>query len=522
MGTVRDVVRGARRAIEAARPRIDDLNVYPVPDGDTGTNLALTVAAIDDALATTSARSPAEVAAVVRRAALMGARGNSGVILSQIVRGICDVIALTGDGSDGSLAAALQEASDAAYRGVREPIEGTILTVIRAMAEAAATAAEGELDAVVLRAADDAVARTPELLAVLRDNGVVDAGGAGLAEIARGASAGLRGTALPATRVTAAAAAITVRHGDAPSRYRYCTSYVVSGRSIDHGALEVAVTRLGDSVLVVGDAEAVKIHVHTDDPGAALSIGTAVGVIAAVEIADMHEQVAGRARRLASVAEERRATDVVIVVAGAGNAAIARSLGARNVIEGGPTMNPSAGVIVAAADGAAADGVVVLPCDANALMAARAAADAAAGDVHVVEARSIPVGLAALVAYDPAETATRNAGAMAAVVARATGAAVTRAVRAATLDGHDVAAHDWLGLVDDRLIVASSDLGTTVLAVLNHLLATAPGVITALVGEEPDDTIRQTIAAAATANPEVEFEVHDGGQPHYPLLLASE
>jgi uncharacterized protein len=521
MGTVVDVVRGARSAIEAARARIDDLNVYPVPDGDTGTNLALTIAAIDDALGDADDRAPAALAAVARRAALLGARGNSGVILSQIIRGLCDVLEGATGVDDGTLAAALAEASAAAYRGVREPVEGTILTVMRAMADAASTAAPGDLDAAVLRAADDAVERTPDLLPILRESGVVDAGGAGLAVIARGALAALRGMPPPALDLPPPAPATVPTHAEEPSRYRYCTSFVVTGPAVSADALEAATLRLGDSVLVVSDGDAVKVHVHTDDPGAALSLGTTWGLIAAVEVADMHAQAAERTQRL-SAREEHRATDVVIVVAGAGNAAIARSLGARRVVDGGATMNPSAGDLVDAARSAAADGVVLVPCDANIWMAAHAAAGLAGRDVRVVEVRSIAVGLAALVAYDPTAPSVDNAAAIAGAAARATSGGVARASRSATIDGVPVAAGDWLGFVDERLVTASSDPGTTVRCVMDHLLATGPGIVTTLVGDGADPAIRDLVTDAVAARPEVELDLHDGGQPHFPLLFAAE
>ena len=214
----------------------------------------------------------------------------------------------------------------------------------------------------MLAAGEDAVARTPELLAVLRDAGVVDAGGAGLLEIVRGAFAGLYGEEL-AVRGGTGAGAVAPDHHAEPSPYRYCTSYVVSGPGVVAAELEAALTAIGDSLIVVGDAEATKVHVHTDDPGRALSLATAMGAVAPVEVADMHGQIVDRTRRLAQVAPEHRATDVVIVLQGDGNRAIAESLGARRIIIGGQTMNPSTGDIVQALRAEGADGAVVLPCN---------------------------------------------------------------------------------------------------------------------------------------------------------------
>jgi DAK2 domain fusion protein YloV len=516
----RAVVSGARSAIESARDRINDQNVYPVPDGDTGTNLALTVAAISDALAEAGDCGPAEVAALVRRSALMGGRGNSGIILSQIVRGFCDALATAPDASEASLATAFRAASDAAYRAVRQPVEGTILTVVREMAAAAESAAgSGELRAAVLAGGEEAVARTPELLAVLRDAGVVDAGGAGLLEIVRGAFAGLHGEQLALTAVPLRV--VPIDHDGDPSPHRYCTSYVVSGPAVMPPVLEAALTAIGDSLLVVGDAEATKVHIHTDDPGRALSLATAMGAVAAVEINDMHGQIADRTQRLAPIVAHR-ATDVVIVLQGDGNRAIAESLGARRIITGGQTMNPSTGDIVRALRAAGADGAVVLPCNANVLGAARSAVAACAAPCHVVEALSIPAGLAALVAYDPDATPDRNAEAMGAAAAAVTSAEITRAVRSARVDGIDVREGDWIGLVEGTVTDVAPTVADVVAAVTRRLLAADPALVTALVGAHAGGDARGAVAAMATAHPEIEFDIRDGGQPHHSLLLGAE
>ena len=517
----RAVVEGARAAIDAARERINDQNVYPVPDGDTGTNLALTVAAISDALAAADEAEPAAVAALVRRSALMGGRGNSGIILSQIVRGLCDALATAPDASEASLATAFRAASDAAYRAVRQPVEGTILTVVREMAAAAeAAAGSGELRAAVLAAGEDAVARTPELLAVLRDAGVVDAGGAGLLEIVRGAFAGLHGEQ-PAV-VAAPLLAVAPDHHAEPSAYRYCTSYVVSGPAVAPLELEAALTTIGDSLLVVGDSEATKVHVHTDDPGRALSLATAMGAVAAVEVSDMHGQIVDRTQRLAPVAVEHRATDVVIVLQGDGNRAIAESLGARRIITGGQTMNPSTGDIVRALRAEGADGAVVLPCNGNVLGAARAAVDASGTDCHVVEALSIPAGLAALVAYEPDATPARNAAAMGAAAAAVTSAEITRAVRSARVDGIDVREGEWIGLVEGTVTDVAPTVAAVVEAVAGRLLAADPALVTALLGNDANGDTRGAVATIATAHPLVEFDIREGGQPHHSLLLGAE
>jgi DAK2 domain fusion protein YloV len=291
---VRGLVGAALASLEASRGRIDDLNVYPVPDGDTGTNLTLTVRAVAAALEASKAVDRPALAHAVARAALMGARGNSGVILSQIVRGVADVLAEAPDAVDPELAArALRGASDAAYRAVRGPVEGTMLSVIRELADEAERRARepgvlGDLLLELVRRGDDAVARSREQLDILGEAGVVDAGGAGLVELVRGTAGAVTGEKLPVLAPVAATLepdAVQVEQ----SRHRYCTVFVVEGEALDCRELETELEKLGDSLVVVGDATAIKVHVHTNDPGAALALGTAAGTIAGVEIA-VHER----------------------------------------------------------------------------------------------------------------------------------------------------------------------------------------------------------------------------------------
>ena len=337
---VRELVDGARAAIEAHRHRIDDLNVYPVPDGDTGTNLTLTVRAISEALAGDGPDDRAGLAKEVSRAALMGARGNSGVILSQIVRGATDSLAETDD-----LARAFRSASDAAYRAVKKPVEGTMLTAIRALADAAE---RGLTLPEIVAAGDETVAQTREMLPVLREAGVVDAGAAGLVEIVRGIAAVVSGEPLPeAPEQVEDALGLEAIHQEL-SRFRYCTVFVVEGDDLDLPALESELEQIGDSLLVVGDRSALKVHVHTDDPGRALSLGVARGAIGGVEIANMHEQTLEREDRLLhAVPIDRPTSAVVAVAAGDGNRALFESGGAL-VVDGGETMNPSTADLVAA------------------------------------------------------------------------------------------------------------------------------------------------------------------------------
>ena len=336
--TVRRLAHGALDALEQSRERIDDLNVYPVPDGDTGTNLTLTARGVVEALDASTATDRPTLAREATRAALMSARGNSGVILSQIVRGAADSLAESDD-----LARAVRGASDEAYAAVRKPVEGTMLTVIRALADAAEAAPPlepAELLALLVQRGEEAVERTRDQLDVLREAGVVDAGGAGLVELVRGLAAAAAGKA-PSAPAEIPRLTVEAVHQEL-SQFRYCTTFVIEGEDLDKPALETELDRLGDSLLVVGDPSALKVHVHTDDPGAALALGTRAGTIEGVEIADMHRQTEEREERLlAALPGGASRSAVVAVVAGEGNRRLFEDLGAEQIVEGGQTMNPS-------------------------------------------------------------------------------------------------------------------------------------------------------------------------------------
>ena len=520
---VREIAGTALAAIERSRRRVDDLNVYPVPDGDTGTNLTLTCRAVVDDLSRSNAADRPAIAHDVTRAALLGARGNSGVILSQIVRGGAETLGESGDVIDAAaVARAVRAASDAAYRAVREPVEGTMLTVIREMA-GAAEAHDGALDdllrRIVLRG-EEAVARTPEQLDVLREAGVVDAGGAGLLEIVRGIAAAVTGDELPEGPVETEALTHEAIHQEL-SRYRYCTAFVIEGEELEPGAIEAELEQLGDSLLVVGDSSALKVHVHTDEPGRALEIGTTAGVIDRVEIANMHEQTHQREERLVEAAPEETTAAVVAVVAGAGNRRLFESLGATQIVEGGQTMNPSTADLVAAIEAAPADGVIVLPNNSNVILAAEQAAEHTDRRAEVVATDSLPAGLAAMVAFDPDRDIAENAAEMRDTLASVATGEVTIASRDVEMNGISIREGAYLGLANGEAVAGGADFGEVAAAVVERLLAEPRGVLTLLTGrDEPDLT--PLLERVSAEHPEVELDVQQGGQPHYPLLLGAE
>ncbi len=511
----RALARGALASLERSRQRIDDLNVYPVPDGDTGRNLVLTVRAVVEALEASTATDRAALVREASRAALMGARGNSGIILSQIVRGAAEELGAAEEVDAATIARALRTASDAAYRAVRRPVEGTMLTVVRALAE---EAERGASLPELVRHGEEAVARTQEQHDVLREAGVVDAGGAGLLEILRGIAAVATGEELPEAPPRAATLTVEAIHQEL-SRYRYCTVFVVEGDDLDTQALEAELEPLGDSLLVVGDRSALKVHVHTDDPGAALSLATARGAVEGVEIANMHRQTEQREERLLHGSEN--ATDVVAVVAGAGNRAIFESLGAARVVEGGQSMNPSTAELVAALEALAAPEAILLPNNSNVILTAEQAARAAEKPVEVVPTDSIPAGLAAMVVFDGTHTAAENVAAMQEAISSVATGAVTIASRDAVLDGLAIRKGNYFGLASGDPVAEGRDFEEVAHAVVERLLAEPREVLTLLRGADAPE-LGPLVAELAKRHPELEVDVQDGGQPHYPLLVSAE
>jgi len=508
----RELAHAALASLERSRQRIDDLNVYPVPDGDTGTNMTLTARAVVEELDQTNTDERTALLKQITRAALMGARGNSGVILSQIVRGACEALV-----TDATLAQTFRSASDAAYRAVRKPVEGTMLSVIRELAEEAE--AGGDLVQLVRRG-EEAVARTPEQLAVLREAGVVDAGGAGLLELVRGLAAAVSGEPLPEAPAAQEEIGVEAIHQEL-SRYRYCTTFVIEGDELDADAIESELEQLGDSLLVVGDSEALKVHVHTDEPGRALAIGTTNGVIDRVEIANMHEQTVQREERLLEAVPDAPRCAVVAVVAGAGNRVLFESLGATEIVEGGQTMNPSTAELVDAVTVANGDEVILLPNNSNVILSAEQAVGLAPKRVIVVRTDSIPAGLAAMVSFLPERSAEENAAEMLQVLETIVTGEVTVASRDAELNGVSVTEGHWLGLAEGEAVAVGDAFDEVAEKVAEALLAEPRMLMTLLTGTDAPE-LDGLLERIRDRHPELELDVQAGGQPHYPLLLSAE
>jgi DAK2 domain fusion protein YloV len=538
----RAVVEAALSALEARRQELNDLNVFPVADGDTGDNMVLTLRAVVDELdrlatalddRTIDDIGRDEIVASVARAALLGARGNSGVILSQLIRGAAEELASRpGELVDPVLiVAAMARAADQAYGSVRDPAEGTILTVVREMAARIASelahardarlhadATAVEQNAVIadvieraLEAGKESVQRGPDLLPVLREAGVVDAGGYGLTVLLAGIVGALRGSEPPPLEHHEAARVTHPQHSS--TTYRYCTNFAVTGRELEPLRHVHQLEQIGDSVLVVGDSTTLKVHVHTDDPNAATALFEGAGDVSRLDIADMREQVQRRVERLAAAAASA-VCGAVAVATGEGMRALFESFGV-HVLDGGPTLNPSTYDLLAAIHATDAEQVVVLPNSPNVLMGAERAAELSDKTVEVVRSRSQQAGLAAAVSLYPQRSAAENAKAMTDTLERVRTGAVAAAARD-DVDGR-FREGDAVGFVEEE-IVAWGGPRETLRGVLERLADSAE-LITCLRGADAplDDETVQALAAG-----EVEFELSNGGQESWWWLLSAE
>ncbi len=521
----------ARQWLEKHAAAVNALNVFPVPDGDTGTNMLLTMNA---ALAEVE-RSPEDSVSVIAHAvahgALMGARGNSGVILSQIFRGFARALDDQATFSARVFAEAAQEACDTAYQGVVKPVEGTILTVAREAARAAREAADQTDDVVevlaqTVEAARTTNALTPELLPVLKEAGVVDAGGQGLVYILEGALRYLRGESVELDAVMDAIVDLKSTLGAGEVGYGYDVQFLIRGELLDVDEIRTTIDAMGESTLVVGDANLVKVHVHVHDPGVPISYGVSQGVIGDVIVENMEEQyqdfVMDRARAAAAT-EDVTNIATICVVPGDGLKRVFESLGASAIIRGGQTMNPSTQEILNAIRSVATEEVLVLPNNSNVVLAARQASELSSKNVIVVPTKTIPQGISALLAFNYQADIQTNAERMALAAGEIETVEVTRAVRSTQINGIDVTEGDVIGLLNDRLVAAGEDYTAVILDVLSQVFTDDYEVATIYYGQEATHEEANALAEQISERyPDLEIEVHEGGQAHYRHILSLE
>ncbi|HEV3123841.1 MAG TPA: DAK2 domain-containing protein [Candidatus Dormibacteraeota bacterium] len=562
-------LRSALAWLQANQEAVNDLNVFPVPDGDTGSNMYLTLrSAVEDVQHLVDPSSAATVMQAAARGSLMGARGNSGVILSQVLRGFSQGLGHRTRVDAAGIAAAFQEASAVAYKAVMKPTEGTILTVVRESAAAARRAADSSKDLrevldEVVSEAHAAVQRTPDQLAVLRDAGVVDAGGFGYAVILEGFARALDEVNQPRPITPAqvatpgrasepqlrspedevrAPAIIEGRTGAAAvaekkEGWGYCTEFLITGPGLDFEGLRSELSALGDSSLVVGDADLVRVHIHTHDPATLIGAASRRGTLSRLKVEDMsaqHHEVLERAadeeartgrpaQAVKPATSARKPLGVVTVALGEGFRSILEGLGADRVVAGGQTMNPSIEDLLNAAREVNASSVIILPNNSNVILTAEQVDELAPDvDVRVVPTRNLPQGISALLALDPEAPLDGNCDRMREAAGAVTSVEVTRAVRDSVSNGKRIRSGQVIALVDDEIAEVGDDNLAVVDAVLRKRDA-EPELITVYRGAEVDDAeATRFVSALGERHPSVEFEVHEGGQEHYPYILSVE
>lgn len=529
---------------------VDALNVFPVPDGDTGTNMNLSMTSGAKEVEQIDTANIGKVAQSLSRGLLMGARGNSGVILSQLFRGFGKSIEQKSEINAKEFAAAFQAGVDTAYKAVMKPVEGTILTVAKDAAKKAVLTAQTETDIIkvmeaVVNEAEASLERTPELLPVLKEVGVVDSGGKGLLYVYEGFLASLKGeklsekaAALPSLNDLVSAE----HHKNAQSHmntedieFGYCTEFMVkldSGkRNFNEDTFRQDLSGFGDSLLVVSDENIAKVHIHAEYPGEVMTYAQKYGSLINMKIENMREQhtaiLSQNKQETAAPAEkapaEKQPYGIVTVAMGEGVAELFESIGATKVIEGGQTMNPSTEDIVQAIKDANADTVVILPNNSNIVMAANQAADVAGQHVIVIPTKTVPQGMAALLAFNPALGADENEAAMLDAIGEVKSGQITYAVRDTNIDGIDIKKGDFMGILNGKIVETASDQLTAAKKLIAGMIDEDSEIVTVIKGEDaPEEEAEELAAFISETYEDVEVEVHDGKQPLYFYILAVE
>lgn len=547
---LQEMVEAAATRLGKQAEYVNSLNVFPVPDGDTGTNMGMTMDNGAKAVSDQTASTVGEVGQILSKGLLMGARGNSGVITSQLFRGFGQSIKgkIELDGKD--LASAFQSGVEVAYKAVMKPVEGTILTVSRGAATAAIKKAESTDDAVeVMRAALEgakaALAKTPEMLPVLKEVGVVDSGGQGLVFIYEGFLSALTGEYIASEDFQATPATMTeminAEHHKSVAghvatediKFGYCTEIMVAlkqgptyVKDFDYEEFRNYLSNLGDSLLVVNDDEIVKVHVHTEDPGLVMQEGLKYGALVKVKVDNMRNQHDAQVQKEEAVQTEQSAPKdfaLITIVAGDGLADIFKSQGVDYVISGGQTMNPSTEDIVKAIEQVNAKNVIILPNNKNIFMAAQSAAEVVDVNAAVVETRTVPQGFTSLLAFDPSQSIEANVEAMTASLSDVTSGSVTLAVRDTTIDGLEIHENDILGMVDGKILVSTPDMDQALLDTFDKMIDEDSEIVMIYVGEEGNKEQAQTIAdKLEAAHEDIEVEIFQGDQPVYPYIFSVE
>ncbi len=537
---LREMVLSGAALLEKNREAVDALNVFPVPDGDTGTNMSLTMASATREVNQKEYARADEAAEALAKGALRGARGNSGVITSQLYRGFARAVEGLEKITPVDFANALKSGADTAYKAVMKPKEGTILTVARVIAEEAmrqAQAAPDDFDALfttILTAGEAILKRTPEMLPVLKQAGVVDAGGKGLLTIYTGYAAALRGETIEALPDTGHAAAPMAFEDDHDSieeiKFAYCTEFLIQNLRPDAAEADIdtfrrQLNRIGDCVLVVGDLALVKVHVHTNDPGKALQYGLSLGELVNLKIENMVEQRRENIRRKEAQAKKEppKPYGMVSVSLGDGFSKILRDLQVDCVVEGGQTMNPSIEDLQKAIDSVNAETVFVFPNNGNIILAAQQAAELSEKNVIVVPTKNVAMGIAAAVAFQPDLSAAENAERMEEAAQRVRTGTITYAVRDSEFEGMHISEGDIIGLHNGKVEFKADTPRDVAVEMMRQIVTEDDGLITIYYGADTKEEDAEALGAEFEEMfPDCDVEVHSGGQPLYYYLISVE
>ena len=547
----KEMIQAAASRLNEQAEYVNSLNVFPVPDGDTGTNMGMTITNGAKEVAEKPANTVGEVAQILSKGLLMGARGNSGVITSQIFRGFAQY-AKDYDELDGiHLAAALQSGVETAYKAVMKPVEGTILTVARGAAEMANHKTDEtdnvlEIMAAALEGAKKALAMTPDMLPVLKEVGVVDSGGQGLVYIYEGFMMALNGEFVPETPVAELGAMdrmVNVEHENAgvgsastaDIKYGYCTEIMVeigkgptAHETYNHDNFQNYLASIGNSLLVVDDDEIVKVHVHTEDPGLVMQAGLKFGRLVKVKVDNMRLQNEGVKAKEAQTSNVSTSTSkqdwgLIAIAAGDGLADIFREMGVNYIVSGGQTMNPSTEDIVKAIEAVNAKQVIILPNNKNIFMAAKSAAEVSEIPVEVIESATVPQGFTALLSFDPTRSIEDNKANMTAALSEVKSGSVTSAIRDTNVDGIEIHKKDTLGMLNNKIVVSTKRQLDAIMSVFDKMIDDDSEIATIYYGADGKKSSAEKVAKALEKKyPDLEVEIFDGKQPVYPYLFSVE
>ncbi|HDC5618389.1 TPA: fatty acid kinase catalytic subunit FakA [Staphylococcus aureus] len=535
------IIQGAQNLSNIA-DLVDSLNVYPVPDGDTGTNMNLTMTSGREEVENNLSKNIGELGKTFSKGLLMGARGNSGVILSQLFRGFCKNIESESEINSKLLAESFQAGVETAYKAVMKPVEGTILTVAKDAAQAAIEKANNTEDCIelmeyIIVKANESLENTPNLLAVLKEVGVVDSGGKGLLCVYEGFLKALKGE-----KVEAKVAKLDKDefvhdehdfHGVINTEdiiYGYCTEMMVrfgkNKKAFDEQEFRQDMSQFGDSLLVINDEEIVKVHVHTEYPGKVFNYGQQYGELIKLKVENMREQhreVIRKEQHTAKPKMETVETAIITISMGEGISEIFKSMGATHIISGGQTMNPSTEDIVKVIEQSKCKRAIILPNNKNILMASEQAASIVDAEAVVIPTKSIPQGISALFQYDVDATLEENKAQMADSVNNVKSGSLTYAVRDTKIDGVEIKKDAFMGLIEDKIVSSQSDQLTTVTELLNEMLADDSEILTVIIGQDAEQAVTDNmINWIEEQYPDVEVEVHEGGQPIYQYFFSVE